>query len=195
MFLIDPPDPEEADEPDPEFVGPPREDLSVPEPPHPINWDLLGPDEAEKEWNVLNSWVNWLRHDYGLPVTIIPPFWHRHRELVWELSALHLHRLCAYDPEQDGSVPIRWHADFAAARQRLRDWVAIAGTTLNSDRPTRLTVWPGETPAALQEERTIENRDEDFRQFVKDDVAARRKAEQAFYAGSEPRRTTGRRRS
>lgn len=33
------------------------------------------------------------------PVAVIPPFWHRHPELVWELSALHLHWLCAYDPE------------------------------------------------------------------------------------------------
>jgi len=185
LFLIDPPDPDKGDEPEPEFVGPTQEDLLMPEPPGPINWDLLGADEAEKEWHVLNTWVHWLRHEYGLPVTIVPPFWHRHRELVWELSALHISRLCAYDPEQDGSVPLRWHADFVPARERLRDWTAIAGTKLDSDRPTRQTVWPGETLPAVQHERTIQNREQDFEQFVKDDVEARRRAEEAFYSRSQ----------
>ena len=32
--------------------------------------------------------------------------WYRHPELVWELSSLHLHWLCAYDPDQHGSAPI-----------------------------------------------------------------------------------------
>ncbi len=43
---------------------------------------------------------------YGLPTSVIPPYWHRHPELIWELSALHLHWLCAYDPEQNGSAPL-----------------------------------------------------------------------------------------
>ena len=80
----------------------------LPEPPHPINWNLLTADEAEAAWLELNSWVNWLRHTYGLPATVVPPFWHRHPELVWELSALHLHWLGAYDPEQKGLSDKRW---------------------------------------------------------------------------------------
>ena len=47
----------------------------------------------------------------------MPPYWHRHTELLWELSALHLHWLCAYDPEQTGSAPLGWHRDFADARE------------------------------------------------------------------------------
>lgn len=61
---------------------------------------------------------------------MIPPFWHRHDELVWELSALHLHWLCTYHPEQDGYEPFGWHRDFADARARLRKWVAASATRL-----------------------------------------------------------------
>src|SRR5215207_11162475 len=78
------------------------------EPLHPINWNLLTADEAEAEWLDLNAWVNWLRSTYGLPPTVIPPFWHRHDELVWELSALHLHWLNSYDPDGSPSAPIMW---------------------------------------------------------------------------------------
>jgi hypothetical protein len=153
----------------------------LPEPPHPINWNLLTADEAEAAWLELNSWVNWLRHTYGLPATVVPPFWHRHPELVWELSALHLHWLGAYDPEQNGSSPNGWHRDFADARQRLRDWVAASGTRLDRDRPTRQTSWPGEEPAPAVEDVVIANRDEDFVQFVIDDVNARKQEEEAFF--------------
>ena len=165
------------------------EDLDGPltaEPPHPINWNLLTADEAEVEWIELNRWVNWLRRTYGLPASIVPPFWHRHPELVWELSALHLHWLCAYDPDQHGSAPFGWHRDFADARQRLRDWVAASGTRLDRDRATRQIAWPGEDPAGSVEDTVIAHRDQDFVQFVLDDVTARRKAEDDFYAGLDP---------
>jgi hypothetical protein len=153
----------------------------LPEPPHPINWNLLTADEAETEWLELNRWVNWLRTTYGLPAGVVPPFWHRHPELVWELSALHLHWLSAYDPEQNGSAPQGWHRDFADTRQRLRDWVTASGTRLDRDRPTRQTIWPGERAGKSVEDVIITNRDEDFVQFVVDDVAARRQAEDDFY--------------
>ncbi|WP_233197625.1 DUF4913 domain-containing protein [Cryobacterium sp. Y57] len=152
------------------------------EPPHPINWNLLSADDAEAEWIELNRWVNWLRRTYGLPASVVPPFWHRHPELVWELSALHLHWLGAYDPDQHGSAPFGWHRDFADARQRLRDWVAMSGTRLERDRQTRQTSWPGEPPAESVEDIVIGDRDEDFVQFVVDDVAQRREAEADFYA-------------
>ena len=154
----------------------------VAEPPHPINWNLLTADDLEQELLELNRWVDWLRRTYGLPASVIPPYWHRHPELLWELSALHLHWLCAYDPEQNGSAPLGWHRDFADARQRLRDWVTASGTRLDRDRPTRQTIWPGEEPAEHAEETTIVDRDEDFVDFVLDQVAARQEAEDAFYA-------------
>ena len=176
----------EAEEPEPgeETEAPDSPLLS--EPPHPINWNLLTADEAEAEWLELNKWVHWLRHTYGLPAAVVPPFWHRHPELVWELSALHLHWLCAYDVEQNGSAPLGWHRDFADARQRLREWVAACGTRLDRDRPTRQTSWPGEEAAEPVEDRIMEDRDQDFVQFVLDEVAARRQAEDDFYAGLDP---------
>lgn len=184
----EPQTPPELDEPEPspdDFGtgdGGPDDNGLLTEPPRPVNWNLLTGDEAETEWLDLNAWVNWLRRTYGLPASVIPPYWHRHPELVWELSALQLHWLCAFDPEQNGSAPLGWHRDFADARQRLRDWVTASGTRLDHDRPTRQTAWPGDEPAEPVTETTIVNRDEDFVQFVLDDCARRRAAEAEFYA-------------
>ncbi|WP_224760757.1 hypothetical protein [Salinibacterium sp. ZJ450] len=159
-----------------------EDDAQAPEFPRPINWNLLSAEEAQVEWLELNAWVNWLRHTYGLGAGVIPPLWHRHPELIWELSALRQHWLSAYDPKQHGSAPIGWHRDFADARQRLHDWVAACGTRLDRDRPTRQTAWPGEDPVPTLEEFAITNRDDDFVHFVHDDVARRRTAEDAFYS-------------
>lgn len=112
-----------------------------------MNWNLLTAHELEQEWLALNRWVDWLRRTYGLPVAVVPPFWHHHPEMVWELSALHLHWLAAYDPEQNASAPLGWHRDFADARERLRYWVTACGTRGDRDRPTRQAAWPGEDPA------------------------------------------------
>jgi len=168
--------PSSEDDPYGELDGP-----LVAEPPHPINWNLLTSEEAEVEWIELNRWVHWLRRTYGLPASVIPPFWHRHPELVWELSALHLHWLSAYDPDQHGSAPFGWHRDFADARQRLRDWVATSGTRLERDRPTRQTSWPGEPPAEAAEDAVVSDREQDFMVFVVDDVSRRHDAEAIFY--------------
>ena len=150
----------------------------------PINWNLLSGDEAEAEWLDLNAWVNWLRATYGLPPTVIPPYWHRHDELVWELSALHLHWLNSYDPEASPSAPIAWQRDFADARNRLREWVSTSGTRLDRDRATRQTAWPGERASQASPEVVIEDRDADFVQFVLDDVVARREIEERVRAVS-----------
>jgi hypothetical protein len=154
--------------------------------PHPVNWRTLTAEDAEYEWLALNEWVDWLRHEFGLPASIIPPYWHRHPELVWELSALHLHWLGAYDPAQHASAPIGWLADFHAAQIRLREWVALSGTRLDRDRPTRQTVWPGEQATPPAPETAIVNRDEDFVAFVIADVNCRAQAEAEFLRRDEP---------
>jgi hypothetical protein len=148
------------------------------EPPHPINWNLLTADEAEAEWLDLNAWVHWLRATYGLAPTVVPPYWHRHDELVWELSALHTHWFSSYDPEGLPSAPLAWHREFAEARHRLREWVSACGTKLDRDRPTRLTIWPGEERADPGVEVLIEDREADFLAFVLQDVTARRRIEE-----------------
>ena len=113
---------------------------------------------------------------------MIPPFWHRHDELVWELSALHLHWLNSYHPDASASAALTWHRDFADSRNRLREWVATSGTRLDRDRPTRQTAWPGEGSIQSGPESSIEHRDEDFVQFVLEDVASRRRVQEHFDA-------------
>lgn len=178
----------ELDEPEPEDLPTPPGDgpAALDEPPGPVNWNLLTAEQAEEAWLELNRWVDWLRHAFGLPAAVIPPHWHRHPELVWELSALHIHWLCAYDPQQNGSAPIGWLRDFADSRQRLRDWVAASGTRLDRDRPTRQTIWPGEEQAEPIEDTAITDRDADFVAFVVSDVARREQAEEDFYARLDP---------
>lgn len=140
----------------------------------PINWLTLSAEEAEAEYLDLNRWVDWLRRAYGLPPTIIPPLWHRHDELIWELSALHTHWLYSYDASASPSAPCTWQRDFAEARNRLREWVSACGTRLDRDRPTRQTAWPGEAVREHAPEMSITDRDQDFIAFLADDISRRR---------------------
>lgn len=145
----------------------------------PVNWFLLTADEAYAEWYDLDRWVKVvLRDTYGLPPSMLPPFWHRHDELIWELSALHLYWRSSFDSDAPPSAPTMWHRELAEGRNRLREWVSLSGTRLDRDRPTRQTAWPGEPPIAPVPERAIANRDEDFHHFVQEDIASRRQIEQ-----------------
>ena len=148
-------------------VADPEDDL------HPLNWLTLTAQQAEAAYLDLNKWVNWLRHAYGLPPTVIPPLWHRHDELIWELSALHTHWLYSFDPAASPSAPSAWHRDFAETRNRLREWVSTCGTKLDRDRPTRQAAWPGEPIREPRPQSVIVNRDQDFVAFVIDDVSRR----------------------
>jgi hypothetical protein len=152
----------------------------------PINWNLLSADEALAEWMDLDAWVDWLRKTFGLPPAVVPPLWHRHDELVWELSALHTHWRSEYDPDSSPSNPIGWLRDFAEARHRLREWVSTAGCRLDRDRPTRQTTWPGEAPSETSTEIEITDRRADFLRFVNDDITARRLVEERARALSSP---------
>ena len=145
--------------------------------PMPVNWNLLTAAEAAVEWRDLDLWVKWLKASYGLSPAIVPPYWHRHDELVWELSALHTHWLSCYHDAASPSAPIGWLRDFADARMRLRDWVAACGTRLDRDRPTRQTTWPGAPADAPGGEVEIRDRDRDFDAFVREDVQRRRRVE------------------
>jgi len=145
--------------------------------PSAINWNLLDADEAEAEWRDLDAWVHWLKTTFGLPPSVVPPNWHRHDELIWELSALHTHFLACYDETASPSAPISWMRDFADARHRLRDWVAQCGTRLDRDRPTRQTAWPGEPAPAPAADVEIRDRSADFDEFVKADVLRRARIE------------------
>ncbi|GAA3595507.1 hypothetical protein GCM10022198_19200 [Klugiella xanthotipulae] len=145
--------------------------------PRPINFRTLQPGDLEVELLALNAWVDWLRHEYGLPAQIVPPMWHRHPELVWELSALRQYWLFSYDPQAKGNQAVMWHHEFAAARERLRDWVTISGTRLDRDRPTRVTPWPGGESEDWTEpdagERPVSQRTNDFLDYVHEQVTTR----------------------
>lgn len=181
----------EAGDPDQEYGGPGElfgtadySDFEDRESLRPINWNLLTADEALIEWTDLDAWVDWLRLTYGLPPTVVPPYWHRHHELIWELSALHTHWLNAYNSEGTPSGPLGWHRDFHEAKNRLREWVSLSGTRIDSDRPTRQTTWPGEPLREAGAEVEITDRWADFRLFVQEDVAARRAIEEQVRAAS-----------
>lgn len=137
------------------------------------DWHRLSAEEAKRAWLDLDTWVDRIRRDYGLSPTVVPPLWHRHPELVWELSALHDHWLASYDASAPPSAAVLWHRDFAEARIRLREWVAACGTKLDRDRPTRQTVWPGENEPPSAGESRVVDRDADFRAFVARDIERR----------------------
>ena len=102
-------------------------------PPESINWNLLVSEDADRAWRDLDAWVTWLKVTFGLPPSIVPPYWHRHDELVWELSVLHTHWLSCYHETASPSAPIAWMRDFADAigcgtgsRSAVRALTAIA---------------------------------------------------------------------
>ena len=74
----------------PELLGDRDDEL------RPVDWNTLPADEAWGEWRDLNEWVDWIRKSHGLPATVIAPLWHRHDEMVWELSAQHLSFRASY---------------------------------------------------------------------------------------------------
>ncbi len=134
--------------------------------PVPINWAVLDDEQWVVELRALDAWVSWLKTEYGLSAAIIPPLWHRHPELIWELSALHLFWVHSYDPQQEATGPIAFHREFAAARVRLQDWVTTSGTSLFRDRATRITAWPGEVDQGPVIEKPIFDRADDFALFI-----------------------------
>ncbi|MDR7381267.1 hypothetical protein [Promicromonospora iranensis] len=148
-----------------------------PEPVVPINWNTLDAERAEQEWWQLDAFVYWLRDTFGLTPQELPPMWHRHPELVWELSALRTSWLAGHAEDAHPGSPLMWLRDLGDCRRRLRDWVQRCGTTLTEDRPTRRTAWPGEEPATSPTPVEVTDRAADFAVFVADDVDQRRRIE------------------
>jgi hypothetical protein len=155
-------------------------DLLLPAEPElvtPINWNTLDAERAEQEWWQLDAFVYWLRDDFGLTPQELPPMWHRHPELVWELSALRTSWLAGHAEDAHPGSPLMWLRDLGDSRRRLRDWVQRCGTTLTEDRPTRRTTWPGEESTTSPTPVTVTDRAADFAIFVADDLARRRRIE------------------
>ncbi len=77
-----------------------------------------------------------------------------------------------------GTSPTPASGCATGSRHAAPAWTAIA--------PRGQTAWPGEEPAEPVEDVVITHRDEDFVQFMLDDVAARRQTEDDFYENFHP---------
>jgi hypothetical protein len=100
----------------------------------PVAWINLDDDETYDELLRLHDFVQWLTMRYHLDARVIPDCWPDHGELVEELSALHGGWCTAFSDASNGAHTLTWHADFAAARQRLTDWTARTGCRSNQHR-------------------------------------------------------------
>lgn len=95
--------------------------------PSPVCWPMLASDEGPARFEELVDWVKWVVDRYALDHRTIPPCWAQHGGLLEELSALRTAWITAYAQVSTGDAPLHWHTEFAAARQRLTDWVARTG--------------------------------------------------------------------
>jgi len=93
----------------------------------PLCWANLDGTETADAIEELDDWVAWVVDRYTLDHRTIPPCWDRHGALIEELSALRTAWLAAYAGTSRPEAPLEWHHHFAAARQRLTDWVARTG--------------------------------------------------------------------
>ena len=115
--------------------------------PQPVCWARLDRDTALAAWHTLDAWVRWCVHRYGLDHRTVPPCWYLHGALVEELSALRTGWQAAHAPTAPGSAPLEWHNLFAAARQRLQDWVARTGCRPDEHRGQQRVAWVEEPDA------------------------------------------------
>jgi hypothetical protein len=96
-------------------------------PPVPLCWPALTAQEREEQLDALADWSRWLVDRYALDHRTVPPCWPQHGSLLEELSALRTAWLTAFAVTSTGDAPLEWHAHFAAARQRLAEWVSRTG--------------------------------------------------------------------
>ena len=96
-------------------------------PPVPLCWPALTSEEREEQLDALADWTRWLVHRYALDHRSVTPCWARHGALLEELSVLRMAWLTAYAVTSTGDAPLEWHVHFAAARQRLAEWVSRIG--------------------------------------------------------------------
>jgi hypothetical protein len=101
----------------------------------PVCWPALEGGELQEHLAELTEWITWVVWRYSLDHRSVPPCWPEHGALVEELSALQTAWSAAFAVTSGAEQPLRWHAEFAAARQRLGDWVARSGCRPGEHRP------------------------------------------------------------
>jgi hypothetical protein len=138
-------EPFDADEPEPGLDATdnasPTEDVMV-----PIVWRELNEQDYSYYMLKLNAWVRDLVEIWEIPVAIIPPWWHRHEMLIELLTGLWCHWLQAHDQEQNLSAKFLWQRDLEEWKGRMRQAVAMLGCRIDSCRPSRPVLWPGDNP-------------------------------------------------
>ncbi|MCB2177843.1 MAG: hypothetical protein KQH57_18690 [Actinomycetales bacterium] len=93
----------------------------------PITWAFLTAEQETEQIKELRLWVEWLVWRFALDHRTIPECWAQHGAIVEELSALYTAWQDAYTHSAEAEAPLQWMLQFALARQRLRDWIAVTG--------------------------------------------------------------------
>jgi len=100
----------------------------------PITWAFLSPEREAEQIAELRLWVDWLAWRFSLDHRTIPACWPEHGPVVEELSALYTSWQDAYTDSADATAPLVWISQFAAARERLRDWSSLTGCRPDTHR-------------------------------------------------------------
>ena len=100
----------------------------------PICWPIYDDEHEQLMIDELTDWVEWARWRFNLDHRTMPECWMQHGALIEELSALYTAWQMAYT-DIDGSAPLLWMTHFAAARERLTEWVARTGCRPGQHRP------------------------------------------------------------
>lgn len=134
----------------------------------PIVWRKLNDIDYAHYILELNAWVEEdLRPVFDVPATVVPPYWHRHELLIELLTGLWCHWLQAHDEQQNLSAKFLFHRDVEEWKGRMREAVAMLGCRIDSDRPSRPVLWPGEKPTAdTHPPIRLDSREEDFHACV-----------------------------
>lgn len=103
----------------------------------PLNWTSVADEVVTEQLQELREWVEWTRWRFALDQRTIPDCWDQHGAIVEELSALYSAWQNAYNYTDDGDAPLRWMSQFAAARDRLRDWTSRHACRPGSHRAER----------------------------------------------------------
>ena len=125
----------------------------------PIYWPDLSPSEADREWDLLRTWVEHLVSRFPhLDHHVIPRCWFRHNGHVEALAALRDQERTNYSDVTPGTAGVEWHRAFRDIEARLREWTGQLACGATHEAATH------RVPLLDSVE---------WDQFVKDDVSSR----------------------
>ena len=104
----------------------------------PVCWATMTDPETENALDELEDWVFWVVDRYALDHRTVPPCWPEHGALIEDLSALRVAWLAAFGITGRPEAPREWHAQFAAARQRMTEAASLTGCRPSEHRAGHL---------------------------------------------------------